>query len=122
MVYVFLMIATILFMVALRLSGTVPKVRFAMAQTREALATMSAADLTEEAKEVAVQRAAIGMFGSLASILLRTLACVGAPAALLALGIAAGLYGMEDVVRAGTDPYFIAASTAAVIAGFYLMR
>jgi hypothetical protein len=122
MVHVFLMIATVLFMVVLRLSGTVPKVRLAMAQTREALATMSAADLTEEAKEIAVQRAAIGMFGSLASILMRTLVCVGSPVAFVALGGAAGLYGMEDVVRASTDPYFIAASAAVVIAGFYLMR
>lgn len=122
MVYLFLMIATVLFMAALRLSGTVPKVRFAMAQTRAALATMAAADLSEEAKETAVQRAAIGMFGSLASILLRTLVCTGVPAAFVALGAAGGLYGMEDVVRAGTDPYFIAASTVVVVAGFYLIR
>lgn len=122
MVYAFLMAAAVLFMVALRLSGTVPKVRSAMAQTRAALATLSAADLSEEAKEIAVQRAAVGMFGALGSILLRMLACVGIPAALVASGSVAGLYGMEDVVRASTDPYFIAASTAAVVAGLYLMR
>ncbi|HSK41346.1 MAG TPA: hypothetical protein VK943_16395 [Arenibaculum sp.] len=122
MAYLFLILSTGLFVVALRFSGAVPQVRFAMAQTREALAAMSAGDLSEEDKETAVQKAALRMFGSFLSILLRTALCVGVPVAFVALGLAAGLYHMDDVVRAATNAWFIAGSTAAVIVGMYLAR
>lgn len=122
MVHVFLILSIGLFVVALRLSGAVPQVRFAMAQTREALAAMNSGDLSEEDKETAVQRAALRMFGSFLSILLRTILCIGVPAALVALGAAAGLYRMDDVVRAATDAWFIAGSTVAVAGGMYLAR
>lgn len=69
MAYLFLILAIGLFVVSIKLSGVVSKVRTVIVATREAVSLMKSTKLSEEQKEAAVQEAAIRMLGAFFSIL-----------------------------------------------------
>lgn len=122
MAYLFLALSVGLLVLAIKGLGMVPRVRGVIAAIHAAMATMRSRHLSEEQKEIAVQRAAVEMFRSLGSLSARTLLALAAPLAFVLLGAFLGLYGADDIVRAASDWYFIGASTAFMIGALAVVR
>jgi len=122
MVYAFLAGAVALFAAAMKLSGVVPKVGLAAAAAREATSVMTSKRLSEQQKEAAVRLAAIGMARHACSILGRLALTLAVPLAFVILGSAAGLYSIDDAVRAVGDWRFIAGSTVVMVGALFVLR
>jgi hypothetical protein len=122
MVYVFLLIAIALFAVSIKLFGGGAKIKLVVAATREARSVIRSRTLNEEAKEAAIQAAAIRMFGDALSILLRAALALVVPFAFVLLGAALGLYVIDDAARAASDWYFIIGSTIVMIGALMVTR
>ena len=122
MAYLFLALSGGLLIVAVKWLGIVPRVKNVMSAIRAATAAMRSRELTEEQKEIATQRAALEMLGSLFSISARVLVALAVPAAFIMLGSVGGLYDIDDAVRAASDWYFIAASTMFMIGALVIVK
>ncbi|RMD87017.1 MAG: hypothetical protein D6807_08650 [Alphaproteobacteria bacterium] len=123
MVYLALSLSLILFMLLIHLLGIVPRARAILADTRSALAVMRDAQLSEEEKETAVQKAALAMFGAAASIIARIAVSLVLPALLVLAGAQGGmLYEESALVAAASDWVFILVASAAMIGAFFILK
>ncbi|MFQ5347381.1 MAG: hypothetical protein ACE5ED_06010 [Rhodothalassiaceae bacterium] len=123
MVYLALSLSLILFMLLIHLLGIVPRARAILADTRSALAVMRNAQLSEEDKEKAVQKAALAMFGAAASIIARIAVSLVLPALLVLAGAQGGaLYEESALITAATDWIFILVASAAMIGAFLVLK
>jgi hypothetical protein len=122
MVYLFLAIGALGFVICFRLLDVAPQVRAVMAAIRRAQGVISSASLKDEAKEVAIQKAAISMARSLALILGRTALCILLPVAAVWLGAQTGAYSAADALAAASNSIFIVVSSVAMIAVLMLFR
>jgi hypothetical protein len=122
MVYLFLAIGALGFVICFKLLDIAPRVGAVMAATRQAQRVISSASLEDEAKEVAIQKAAISMARSLALILGRTALCILMPVAAVWLGAQTGAYSMAEALAAASNSIFIVVSSVAMIAVLMLFR
>lgn len=122
MVYTFLYIAIGIFVVGIKIMGIVPRVKLVMVESHAAVSVMKAPDLSEEEKEVAIQRAAIRMFGSFGSILIRGAVVCFTTAGFIFLFSKLGFYSITQLYESLTDVYFLSATTIAMIMALIYMR
>ena len=122
MVYFFLAAGVVIFIIGLKVTGVVPRVRVVLSSSHDALAVMKAADLDEDEKERAVRSAAVRMFGAFFSILLRVSAICLAPVAFVVLFAYLGLYSGADALEGLSDWYFVTASTLVMVAALFVVR
>lgn len=122
MVYVFLVAAIGLFIVGIRVTGIVPRVRSVLAVSHTAVSVIKSTDMHDDEKEAAIQKAAISMIGAFVSILVRVTVICLVPVAFVMLFAWLGLYSIEEAIRASTNVYFVTASTVAMIVALVLMR
>ena len=115
MTYAFLAASLLLFMLAIRVFGVVPKVRGIMASTRSAVAVMRSAELSDEQKEEQVQKAAVAMFASCFSVIVRILGTIAVPVIFVTVGAYVGLFTAEEVSAAAGNWTFIVVSSVAMI-------
>lgn len=109
------------FAVALRLLGVARVAGDALAAARRSIETMRDADLDDLAREKAIQQAALRLFGTFASILMRGLLAVAASLAPIWLGVLAGLVTSAPVFQFLSRSDVILAVSVAMIAG-HVMR
>jgi hypothetical protein len=122
MVYLFLAIGALVFVICLNRLDVASQMRVVVAATRQAQGIISSAHLTDEAKEVAIQKAAIAMAVSLALILGRLGLCLLIPATTLWLGAQSGAYSTADALAAAANWVFIIASSAIIITAWLAIR
>jgi hypothetical protein len=122
MVYIFLCAAIGLFLIGIRVLGLVPRVKLVITASKQAVAVMKSPDMSEDEKEAAIQKAAVQMFVSFGSILIRTATVCLVPLAFILLFAKLGLYTTAEVYQGSTDIYFITVSTIVMILAFALMR
>jgi hypothetical protein len=122
MVYLFLAIGALGFVICFRLLDIAPQVGAVMAATRQAQRVISSASLKDEAKEVAIQKAAISMARSLALILGRAALCILIPVVTVWLGAQTGAYSTADALAAASNSIFIVVSSVAMMAALMLFR
>jgi hypothetical protein len=95
----------------------------ALATARAALATMRAPELGDDAKELAVRRAAGAMLASFLRIALIALVALAAPALIVWAGSAAGFYSLDRAAEVATGwRFLLASSVGAVLAWAALER
>jgi len=116
MTYVVLAVAAVLFLTGLKHTGLIPRVSSAAGVARGALAVLTSAEMTDDAKEAAARTAAVGMFGAFFAILARVTIILGLPILLVAIIIALGVVGGTEVEAAATNWYFLGGSTLAMAA------
>jgi len=90
--------SVLLFLVAFQLVRIVPAARRAIAIAQGALGAMRDPALNDDAREKAVQRASIALFGAFGSILLRSLLALAAAVAPIWLADQVGWAQTESVV------------------------
>jgi hypothetical protein len=122
MSYVFLTLGFFAFLLAARSFRVVGQVTEAMRQFRRGIAVMAVPDLSDDAKEQALQRAALRTGGLFLRILLACLAATAVAAVCLLAGNAFGLYDLRDVAAAGLNPVFLLVLVALGVASFRLIR
>lgn len=122
MSYVFLVLALFVFVFALRRLRLVPKVKDCLADIGSAAAVMRAAGIDEDEKERTIRRATLRMSGAFFDILMRSLAALLAPAALVFAGVAAGFYGGEEAIAAASDPRLLIALSVLAVGLLRLAR
>ena len=122
MVYVFLCAAIGLFIIGIRVLEIVPRVTHVISASHEAVAVMKSSAMSEAEKEAAIQKAAIQMFVSFGSILVRSATVCLVPAGFILLFAKLGLYSITEVYQGSTDVYFITGSTIAMVLAFMFMR
>ena len=122
MVYTFLCIAIVIFVVGIKILGIVPRVRHIMAESHAAVSVIKAPGLSEEEKEVAIQRAAIRMIRSFGSILIRSAFVCLTTAGFVLLFSWLGFYSIAQVYETSTDVYFLSATTIVMMMAFICMR
>lgn len=122
MVYLFLGIGALVFVICLNRLDVASPVRAVVAATRQAQGIIGSAQLTDEAKEAAIQTAAIATAVSLALILGRVALCILIPTATVWLGAQTGAYSTADALAAASNWIFIIASSATMIAAWLLIR
>jgi hypothetical protein len=121
-VYLFLAVAIALFALGLKVLGGVSELGLVVAATREATAVMTSRTLDEAAKEVAIRSAALGMFVRALAIAAKFALALAAPLVVVLLGVALDLYGIDDVLRAASDWYFILGSTLVLVGALIVVR
>ena len=122
MVYIFLCAAIGIFIIGIKILGIIPRVRLVMAESHAAVSVMKAPDMSEEEKEVAIQRAAVRMFRSFGSIFMRVLVVCLATAGFVVLFSKLGFYSTTQVYETSTDVYFLTVTTIAMILALIFMR
>jgi hypothetical protein len=80
-----------------------------------AVATMSAAELSDDEKEVRVRRAAEQMLRSFLAIALIGIVALAVPVAIVWAGSALGLYTIERVIAVASGWSFLLGSSAAAV-------
>lgn len=122
MVYLFLILSIGLFVILFKVLGLLPRVRQVLATVGEAVAVMRSAELSEEAKEAAIQSSALRVLVSILAIVLRSVVVLAGPLAFVALCSALGLYSLDEAWQAAGNPYFIVGSSAVMIAAMIVLR
>lgn len=90
---------------------------------RSAVATMSAADLSDDEKETRVRRAAGRMFRNFLVITLIGVVALALPAFIIWAGSTMGLYTIEEVTAVATGwPFLLAATVGSVLIWMALER
>ena len=115
MIYLFLLLAMILFIASLKVFDVVPKVTFVFSETRDATSVMKSKELSDEQKEAALQKAAVRMMGSFFSILGRVGLTVVVSFSSVLLGSAIGFYEIGEAVSVASDWPFLIGSTLLMI-------
>lgn len=121
-VYVFLAVAALAFVICFRRLDVVAQLREAVGVTRHAHDIVGSASLTDQAKEIATQQAAIAMARLLVVILGRVALCLLVPAAAVWLGVQSGAYSPADAVAAASNWMFIATTSVTMVAALIIMR
>lgn len=111
MVYLFLIIAVLLFAMALKVSRAVHFVYVAAYEGKQAVQVIRNPELTDEQKELATRRASIQMFLSCWRITWRVVVALALSAAVLWLGSLSHTYSSIQLSHAVMNGWFIAAST-----------
>lgn len=122
MSYLFLTLGFLIFVLAARGFGIIGQVEEAMRQFRLGLAVLAVGGLSDDAKEQALQRAALRTGGIFLRVLAACIAATTAAGVCLLLGNAMGLYDLHEVAAAGLDPIFLLLLVALGIASFRLIR
>jgi hypothetical protein len=122
MSYVFLTLGFFIFLLAAKGFGVVGQVVEAMQQFRDGIAVMALPDLSDDAKERALQRAARRTAGLFLRILLACTAAAAAATACLLVGNSLGLYDVRDITAAVVNPMFLLLLLVLGIASFRLIR
>jgi hypothetical protein len=122
MTYLFLAIGAVVFVVCFKLLDVVPKLRAAVAVTREAQGVIRSESLTDQAKEAAIQQAAIHMARFAVGLLVRMALCLLLAFAAVWVGAHAGAYTMADVRAAASDWMFIIASSLVMVGALMVIR
>lgn len=122
MSYVFLTAGLVVFVLGIKLLKLVPRVKGLLVGTREAVSVMRSPDLSEDEKERRIQRAALRTSGAFVDILLRSAASLVAPLVCVAIGVGAGLYGMDEAMTAAANPYFLLFLTVLAVLQMKLVR
>jgi hypothetical protein len=112
MPYLFLVLGLLVFVFVVQRLGIVAKVTEAAGRMGGAVAVMRAADVPDDDKERALQRAAVRMGIAFLDILARSAAAFAVPLACLYGGAVAGLYSPDEAMRAVWDPWFLLFLTA----------
>ncbi len=115
MTYAFLAASLLLFMLTIKVFGVFPKVQGIVASTRSAVAVMRSTELSEEQKEEQVQKAAIAMFASCFSVIVRILGTIAVPVIFVIAPKYVGLYTADEVYAAAGNWIFIVVSSVAMI-------
>jgi D-arabinose 1-dehydrogenase-like Zn-dependent alcohol dehydrogenase len=110
-----LLLGLAVFIGSLKLMGAAGVGSDAVRVARATVATMSAADLSDDEKEVQVRRAAARMLRTFLSIAFIATVALAAPAALVWAGSAAGFYTLDQVAELATSVPFLLGSTVAAI-------
>ena len=122
MITLCLFVSLALFLASLHLCGLVPRVKRAMATSREAAAVIRSSDLDLEEKETKVQAAALRMFGSFLAIVLGVTIAVTIPFAFMALATQIGLFQADEVMAAAVDTPFLVGSSLVTLVALTLAR
>jgi hypothetical protein len=122
MLLVVLVIATLLFIGMLQRLQVGAEVRRAVAIAVDAGAVVRSKSLTEEEKQKAVQKAAIASFASFLSLLVRVALAASGATLVIALGMLAKLYSLDDVLGAASDWVSLLAVSVAALAAWLLWR
>ena len=122
MEYVALTIATVVLTLCLHFFHIVGFARRILVASGNAVATMRVPGLTDEQREIAVQRASIGVAIALASLLARVAGSFLLAFAIVYLGSAIGAYSLDALMLAAENWYFIAGSALLVVAAMIFMR
>lgn len=122
MVYIFLCVALGIFIIGIKVLGIIPRVKLVMMASQEAILLMKAPALSEEEKETAIQKAAIRMFGSFASILVRVAAVCLISVGFVLLFSKLGIYSTAQVYEASTNVYFLTLTTITMILALIFIR
>lgn len=122
LVYGLLALCLMLFMGSLKVTGLVPRVEAAGAAGRRALAVMRDPALSDDEKEVAMQKAALAMFGAFFLITLSVAVALAVPLGAVYLADLAGLVSLGEAEAAATDWVFIIVSSLFMIAAWRLTR
>jgi len=122
MSYLFLALSVVVFMVGIKLLGVVTRVHKVIVLSRCAVSTMRAAQLSEDEKEIEIQRAAVEMSKSCISILVRVFLILAVPYALILFGEFLGFYNHEQLVSAATNWMFITVSSIAMVVALVVLK
>jgi hypothetical protein len=122
MVYLFLAIGALVFVICFKRLDIARRAREVVAATRRAHGIIRSERLADEAKEAAVQKAAMLMAGSGVALLGRMALCLLVPVAAVWLGAQSGAYSTADALAAASTWTFIIASSAAIIAVWLVIR
>lgn len=109
------------FVVMLRLLRAEAVAAGVLESARSAFTVIFDSTVSEDEKEVQVRRAALGMFRSFALILGIGVVSLAVPVAIVWLGARVGLYALDDAVGVASSWWFIAVSTVAAVALWYLV-
>src|SRR6185436_9488480 len=110
------------FVVLARALGLTERSRSVLATTRDSMAVMRAASLTDEQKEASLQANAIALFKSFLILSAGLGVAALLPAAALWLGDRLGWLSFDRVLAVSLSPAFLLVSTAVVIATLLLGR
>jgi hypothetical protein len=121
-VYLVLAIGAVVFVICFKLLDVVPKLRAAVAVTREAHGIIRSDSLTDEFKEAAVQQAAVHMARSAVVLLARMGRCLLLGFAAIWVGAHVGPYTTADVLAAASDWMFITASSLVMLCALMMIR
>ena len=122
MSYAILLVALAAFMAAIHFTGMVSRVRGVIQTTHEALGIMRSAELDDDQKEAAVQKAAVAMMLSFFTILLRVIVICAIPAAFVYICISTGLVTEEGVYSSLSNWYFIVITSVIALAALFLKQ
>ncbi len=110
------------FVVLARALGLTERSRRVLATTRDSMAVMRAASLTDEQKEASLQANAIALFKSFLTLSAGLGVAALLPAAAIWLGDRLGWLSFDRVLAVSLSPAFLLVSTAVVIATLLLGR
>jgi hypothetical protein len=122
MLYLVLAVGAVVFGVCFKLLDIVARVRAVIAAARQAHGILRSESLTDEAKEAAIQKAAIRMAGSGVALVGRLALCLLVLVGAVWLGAQSGAYTAADALAAASDWRFIIASSGAMIAALIAIR
>jgi uncharacterized membrane protein (DUF485 family) len=122
MAYLFLAIGALVFVVCLNRLGVASCIRGVVTASRQAHGIISSARLTDEAKEVAIQKAAVATASSLAMIVGRVGLCLLISAAPVWLGTQTDAYSAADALAAASDWTFIVTASVIMTAALIVLR
>lgn len=122
MVYVSLAAGAMVFVVCFKLLDVMAQVRAVVAAAHRAHRIIRSQSLTDEAKEAAIQRAAILMTGSGIALLGRLTLCILVPVGAVWLGAQSGAYTTADALTAASNWAFIVASSLAMTGALMVLR
>ena len=122
MLYLVLAAGTVVFIVCFKLLDILAQVRAVVTLARQAHGIMRSAGLTHEAKEAAIQKAAIRMAGCGGALLGRMALCLLIPTATVWLGTQSGAYTLADALAAASDWTFVIAASLGMTAVLMVLR
>lgn len=122
MLYLVLAAGTVVFIVCFKLLDVLAQVRAVVTLTRQAHGIIRSARLTDEAKEAAIQRAAIRMAGCGGALLGCMALCLLIPTATVWLGAQSGAYTIADALAVASDWTFVIAASLGMIAILMVLR
>ena len=112
-------LTVLFFLIAFHVLGLIAVARGALSQSRGAVAVMRDGDLSEDDKEAAVRRAALGLLRSTVSIIVRSVACLLISAIPVYALAAIGVTTPDDVLGFLSRWDVILISSALIAAGMY---
>jgi hypothetical protein len=115
------LVSVILFAVAFRAAGVAQVAQAAIGRTRRTVAVLADGAQSEDAKERAAREAAVALFGSLATITVRSMAALLPAAAVLVAAILLGATDEATLSETLLSPWLAVAGCAA-FAAVYLIR